>query len=132
MIQRIQSIFLFFAAIAGALLFLFPYIEVNKDEYFVQEYIPQIIFVVTIISGAVIDIFLFGNRPLQMRIIRILFIFLIAFIGYGVYQLALVDFKEVHIEAGTFLPGFIAYFLMRARQSINKDERMVKDMDRLR
>lgn len=132
MIQRIQSVFLFLAALAAALLFIFPYVEVGKDDYFVYEFTPQLIFALIIVCGTVIDIFFFGNRPLQMRIIRILLIFLIALIGYGIYQLIMVDFKNLHFESGTLLPAFIGYFLLRARQSIQKDENLVRDMDRLR
>lgn len=132
MIQRIQSLFLFFAALAMAMLFMFPYVEVANDDYFAQEYIPQMLFAGIFIVGALASIFLFRNRPLQLRISRMLFLFLLAFVGYAVYQLFMVDFQNVEFEKGSLLPAFAAYFLFRAMMGINKDEKLVRGMDRLR
>jgi len=132
MIQRIQSVFLFLAALAMALLFLFPYVEVGADDYFIQEYMPQLIFAAIFILGSIITIFLFRNRLLQLRLTRILLIFLLAFVVYAVYQLFQIDFENVGFERGSLLPAFAAYFLSRAMNGIQKDESLVRGMDRLR
>ncbi len=132
MIQRIQSIYLFVAALFIGLLFLFPYIEVGDDDFYVQEYLPQIIFSVIFIIGAIGTIFLYRDRPLQLRNIRILILFFLAIVGYGIYEVALDQFKDISIEIGSFLLLFAGYFLFKAGQNIKKDERLVNDSDRLR
>lgn len=132
MIQRIQTLFLALAALAIGLLFAMPYVEVQKDDYFVQEYTPMMIFAGILIVGYLATIFLFKNRPLQLRITRILTIFLVALVGYAVYQLYQVNFKELVFEPGGLLPLFAGYFGSRAASKINADEKLVKSVDRLR
>lgn len=132
MIQRIQSIFLLLAAIAMACLFFMPYVEVRNDDYFILEYTPQLLFTIIVILGLLASIFLFRNRPLQFRITRAMILILVAFVGYSLYQLYLVDFKAVEFEPGGLLPIFSAYFAARAARKIKADEKLVRSVDRLR
>lgn len=132
MIQRIQTVFLILAALAMALLFALPYVEVSNDDYFVREYPVQMIFAAITFIGFLATIFLFRNRPLQKRIINSMMIFLLAFVGYAVYQLFLVDFKGLEFEVGGLLPIFAGYFASRASAKISADEKLVKSVDRLR
>lgn len=132
MIQRLQSLFFLFAAIIMGLLFVIPYAEVAQDDYFAYEYPVQTIFSAIVILGSVVTIFLFRNRPLQIRITRILLIFTFAFIGYAVYQLFQVNFEGLTFEKGALLPAFAAYCLARAMSQIVADEKLVKGSDRLR
>lgn len=132
MIQRIQTVFLILAAFAMAMLFALPYVEVSNDDYFVREYPIQMIFAGIIILGLIVTVFLFKNRPLQKRIIRSIMLFLLAFIGYAVYQLFLVNFNGLEFEIGGVLPIFAGYFASRASAKISADEKLVKSVDRLR
>ncbi len=132
MFQRLQSLFLLLAAIIMGLLFVFPYAEVAEDDYFAQEYPVQTIFAAIVIIGSLGTIFLFRNRPLQIRISRMLLIFVAAFIVYAVYQLFQVNFEGFTFEKGALLPAFAAYCLARAMSQIVKDEKLVKGSDRLR
>ena len=132
MIQRIQSVFLLLAAIAMAMLFFMPYVEVANDDYFAKEYIIQTIFAAIVVIGLVATIFLYNNRNLQLRLSRILLLFVLAFIAYAVYQLVQVNFQNLEFEPGGLLPVFTGYFTMRAASKIKADEDLVRSVDRLR
>lgn len=132
MIQRIQSVFLLLAAIAMACLYFMPYVQVGSDDYFAKEYPIQIAFSIIVVAGLLLTIFLFKNRPLQLRITKVLFIFIIAFVAYGVYQLFQIDFQNLTFEPGGLLPVFTGYFTARASSKIRADEELVRSVDRLR
>ena len=132
MIQRIQTVFLLLAAIAMALLFAFPYVEVANDDYFVKEYPIMITFTIILVVGFLITIFFFRNRSLQLRLSRAMLLFIVAFIAYGVYQLFQIDFQNVDFEVGSLLPVFSGYFAARASSKIKADEELVRSVDRLR
>ena len=132
MIQRIQTIFLFLAALAMALLFFMPYVEVANDDYFVREYPIQTVFTIIVVVGLIVNIFLFKNRSLQLRITRVLLLFVLAFIAYAVYQIFQIDFQNLEFEPGALLPVFSGYFTARAANKIRADEELVRSVDRLR
>lgn len=136
MIQRIQSLWLLLASACAFASFKFPYYsgtnakgispyELNATENF-------LLLITTIVVGglALFNIFLFKKRTLQLRLC-ILGIFLDALLIFLYYR-----------EVNTFVQGtysltailhsiiVIAFFL--AARAINKDEKLVKDSDRLR
>ena len=132
MIQRIQTVLLLLATIAMGLLFIFPYVEVASDDYFVFEYPIMSAFTAIVVIGFLITIFLYKNRNLQYRIARALLLFIIAFVGYGIYQLSQVNFEQISFEFGGVLPivaGILASF---AASKIKQDEDLVRSVDRLR
>lgn len=132
MIQRIQTVFLLLAALAMAMLFFFPYVEVAQDDYFVKEYPIMIAFTIILVVGFLVTIFLYKNRTLQLRITRSMLLFLIAFVAYGIYQLFKIDFQNLAFEIGSLLPIFSGYFAARASSKIKADEELVRSVDRLR
>jgi len=144
MIQRIQSLFLLFAAIiSGGLSSIFTLWNATYDnDFFAYESIMnddlylKPIGVLFILSATMsfITIFLFKNRKLQfvMNRLNILLNFLLlGLIVYNVLNLSgeiLVSEKGI----GTFLPILSVFLLVFSNRYIKKDEDLVKSVDRLR
>ncbi len=136
MIQRIQTLWLLLAAACAIASLKFSYYsgtnakgiapyELNGTENF-------LLLITSIFVGglALVNIFLFKNRTLQLRLC-VLGIFLEALLIYLYYR-----------EVGTFTAGtysltailqmiIVLAFVLAAR-GINKDAKIVKDSDRLR
>ncbi len=150
MIQRIQSVYLFLAAIAVAVMFFFPianfysdtfyfYLSlggISDDTFVTINTIPLIIIAVVLILLAVFSIFMYKNRLLQMRVLRFGVLFDLAFIiviyfGYidSISQKANV---EVQYKTGIYFPLIMLVFLILAIRSIMADEKKVRAADRLR
>ncbi|MEM9527068.1 MAG: DUF4293 domain-containing protein, partial [Bacteroidota bacterium] len=78
-------------------------------------------------------IFLFKNRPLQMKL-TLAGIVLVAFaIGYGAYQLFTDSAAALATpDIGVALPVLAIIFSFLAQRYIKKDEKLVRSADRLR
>ena len=145
MIQRIQSIFLLLAS--GSLFSLFgvPFASSNQADtsLFADKvyniFDNPILMGMTITAGlvALINIFLFKNRSLQIRLdylvitISLLLPFLAMFLvlkSGDSYQ----SFEINENYLGLALPIFAIIFSALANRFINKDHKLVKSMDRLR
>src|SRR5687768_14278784 len=138
MIQRIQSIWLLLAAIFAAITFRFPFYSGD----WMKDAIPNPIdlnatttiwlSILTVLAGIVafINIFLFDNRKLQLKLSY-----------FGIF-LTVVLLTMYFLEIGNFSSGNIAlwcifYFAILgcyilASRGIWKDQKLVKSMDRLR
>ncbi len=151
MIQRLQSVYLFLAAALVATCMFMPLVTIITPEEpltisAVGVYNPGDdakppfdVWPLTIVTAlaallAFIDIFLFRNRPLQMKVCYFITFLLIAFyviVGIYVYYLA-VNGESLQWQAALSMPvaalvlNFIAYRRIRA------DERLVRSADRLR
>lgn len=138
MLQRIQSIWLLLAAIFAAITFRFPFYTGDwlKDE--IQSPIDlnaqTVIWltIVTVIVGAIafINIFLFSNRKLQLKL---------CYLGIFVTVVLLVlYFLEVmNFSGGTIALWCIFHFAILgcyilAARGIWNDQKLIKSMDRLR
>ena len=136
MLQRIQTIWLLLAATCAFLGLQFPfYVGTNKEgipSYILKgtEDIPLILVTTAVGVLALITIFLYKNRKLQLRLciagiaLQALLIFLYysklkEFMG-GTYALTAV------LQAGVLL-----FFFLAAR-GINNDDRIIKESNRLR
>jgi hypothetical protein len=145
MIQRIQSIFLLLASLTFFAQFIFNFATSDKTTPgFLSDKIYNVLdnpvlLGLTILGGAValISIFLFRNRPLQLRLSYLIIVLcillpLVAFLL--IYNEPTGLSKGVVINDGLaiYLPiiGLIASIL--AIRYINKDNKLVKSMDRLR
>lgn len=145
MIQRIQSIFLLLASVTFFLQFVFQFATSDKASpgflsdqmYNVMD--NPVLMVLTILGGAValISIFLFRNRPLQLRlgylvIILCILLPLVAFLLIYNEPTGLSKGTEIHDGLAIYLPivGLITTIL--ANRFISKDNKLVKSMDRLR
>lgn len=146
MIQRIQSIFLLLASLASFGLFGLPFAStpdaVTKSTIFgdalynLQDHIGLL--VVFGLSGllALVAIFLFKNRKLQLNLSRFALIanvigLILAIVLYynDSGTLGAVDPND---EAGLYMPFIAVVFLGLALRFISKDEQLVSSMDRLR
>ncbi len=138
MIQRIQSIWLLLAAIFAAITFRFPFYTGDwlKDD--IQSPVDLNaqttiwITIITVLAGAVafVTIFLFDNRKMQLKL-TYLGIFLTV-IMLVMYFLEMANFSSGSIALWClFHFGMLAFFILAAR-GIYKDEKLIKDMDRLR
>ena len=144
MIQRIQSIFLLLAAGASLGLFGLPFASGSDTEqnvlladgvFNLQDHIGLIIAFAGAGALALIAIFLFKNRSLQVKISLASLLFIIGGIGWGTYLLfsqAGESINSLSIGLGTFLPLLGIILTIVANRYIKKDDKLVKSMDRLR
>ena len=137
MIQRIQSIWLFLAAVCVFLTLKFStYVGTNKDlipSTFLNGIATLPLIFVTLAIGilTLITIFLYKNRKLQLRL-TILAVVLEA-------GLIFLYYKEIQtfIGKGTFsitaiLHVAVIVFLILAARGISSDNKLIKDSNRLR
>jgi phosphatidylserine synthase len=139
MLQRIQSIWLLFAAGFDAFTFRFPFysgdwLRDNLPNYTVDLNARTTLWftILTVLSAvlALVTIFLYRNRKLQLRL-TYLGLFLTAVL------LTLYCIEVVHFNSGTIALWAIFYFailvcFILAARGIVKDEKLVRSMDRLR
>ena len=137
MIQRIQSIWLFLAAVCVFLTLKFStYVGTNKDlipSSFLNGIATLPLIFVTLAIGilTLITIFLYKNRKLQLRltILAVLLEAGLVFLYYNEIQ--------TFIGKGTFsiyaiLHVGVVVFLILAARGINSDNKLIKDSNRLR
>ena len=138
MIQRIQTIWLLLAAIFAAVTFRFPFYTGDWLKDAVQAPIDLNarttvwLSILTVVAGAIafVNIFLFDNRKLQLKL---------CYLGIFVTVMLLVlYFLELnHFTSGTIALWCIFHFAILgtyilASRGIYKDEKLIKSMDRLR
>jgi len=137
MIQRIQSIWLLFAAVCVFLTLKFStYVGTNKDlipSTFLNGVATLPLIFVTLAVGilTLITIFLYKNRKLQLRltILAVLMEAGLVFLYYNEIQ--------TFIGKGTFsitaiLHVAVIVFLILAARGIRSDNKLIKDSNRLR
>jgi len=156
MLQRVQSIFLFLAAVFNALLFAFPLwgfehealpelayiykitvsdaLDTSKLQYF-QFGAIAIVAILVLLSLAVI--FLYKNRSLQMRLVRLCMLLetgLLVVIFF--YMDAFKKMPEMGFnmsyKVGIFLPIAAALMYFISNRFIMKDEKLVRSAERFR
>ncbi len=154
MIQRIQTLYLFLAAVAIGMVFAFPLAELlvnnqnlfifryrglyeiieNKEILSVPSYPLAILFAISLFI-TIITIFLFKNRNWQMRLSIINILLLLASPGVIYFYIA-VAFKnfdaDVKYSLFALMPIISAILTYMAYRGIRKDELLVMSMDRIR
>lgn len=136
MLQRIQTIYLFLAALASAgLIFVFSIGENNAGEaVFAQDIL--LVFGLFLASAALslVTIFLFKNRKLQFVLGRLNIILNLILLGLFVYWSLNISGESNISEKGIgmLIPIISIVFLVLANKAIKKDEDLVKSVDRLR
>lgn len=147
MIQRIQSVYLLISAILIGLLFLLPFAEIAKDgAIYLFNFkgvlldgavktnglvIPVLLVMIIVLN--VLAIFSYSNRGKQVKlvwgVILMLVILLVAFVyfTYLAYSGAQIGFK-----LGAVLPLIAIVLDYLAIRSINKDEALIRSIDRIR
>ena len=136
MIQRIQSVWLLLAAACAIASFKFSYYtgtnakglspyELKADENFLL-----LLTTAVVTALALITIFLFKKRPLQIRLC-VLGIFLEALLIFLYYR-EVRTFTQGTYSLTAILHSIIVIAFFLAARGIVKDQKMVKDSDRLR
>lgn len=145
MIQRIQSVFLLLAAGGLGSLFAVPFarsqqpIEASSfmqdSLYNLSDHVAlMVVFGLTAVL-ALVSIFLFRNRKLQLRLVALTLVGVVAGIALAV---GLLLQQGITIDAGiqggigAYLPLAAIVFLALAYRFIQKDDKLVRSMDRLR
>ncbi|MDJ0646589.1 MAG: DUF4293 domain-containing protein [Flavobacteriaceae bacterium] len=143
MIQRIQTVYLVLAAIvSGGLIFAFSlWTQADRNVYVLDLFagsdlklkLVPVLFIVSAVM-ALISIFLFTNRKLQFVLNRITILINLFLLGLLLYYLLMLP-GEMEISEkgiGVFLPIVNVLLLVLANKAIQKDENLVKSVDRLR
>ncbi len=150
MIQRIQTLFLLFAAVLDILLVALP-LPFAKSEQAIQasglfadaqyDVFDQPAMLALFALGgllALVAIFLFKKRPVQIKLT--LFSFIATFIGFALAVLLVLQdgtltggsTVQIDDKPGAFFPLLSLLMLLLALRFIRKDEKLVRSMDRLR
>lgn len=148
MIQRIQSLFLLGVVLVCVALMYVPIYELVKNS---AEILPSdtnvntqfTIFnsaILPLINGgvgllALVGIFLFKNRNLQVRAANLALLIDCALIGllfFSADSMSTTLEAKVHYLYGSYLPVINAIFLFAAVRFIKKDDELVRSADRLR
>ncbi|MGV4414678.1 DUF4293 family protein [Chryseobacterium sp. T1] len=129
MIQRIQTIMIFFAVIAAVFLF-----TTAQDVIIVENFpIINIACIILVLIG-LLSVFSYKNRKRQILLNNISIIINALLIGILTYWLLKlsggIDFPEKGIEP--IFPLLAIVFLLMGNLYIRRDERLVKSVDRLR
>ena len=130
MIQRIQSIFFLFSAITSLfIIFFVPVLtQENQQMYLYKDFIYLRLFLFISAFLSFYAIFQFNNRNKQ-RILSSLSRLMITFF----YLVILFFFREEYkFEIGVFLCIVPFILLFGASHFVKKDERLIKDADRIR
>lgn len=153
MIQRIQSIYLFLAALFMGGLFLQSADLLKIDttnptvlsdmEYFNDKVLDiydqniLIAFVVVVIAFSLLALFLFRNRKLQITLSRVSMLVVLLFFILSIYisyadLASFISSIKITPSFVIFLPILAIICLVLAVKGIRKDDNLVKGMDRLR
>lgn len=155
MIQRIQSVWLFFATACIFSLFLFPYLQVlNTDgsaslikvtgvyQSIAGQQVQTEAFLTLTIATVMLAlipfaiIFIFRDRKKQITLSYIAIALIIGF-SFWLIQTAKGVLGPVELQAenygvGSLIPSISIIFLILAIRGMKKDDRLIKSADRLR
>jgi len=149
MLQRIQTVYLALAFVMLALSLIFPLVSFDDGTVkligygFMKEgvnvYIPYGVFCVGGLSAflALIEIFLYRNRKLQMRVVLInTFFILFYYVTIGVYAnfvgIAKLGLTFDSVKIALMLPLIALIFNILAYLKIKADEKLIRSLDRIR
>lgn len=136
MLQRIQTIYLFLAALISGVLIFFVSLWTNEtgESVFVEDVLVALGLFIGSAVLSFISIFLFNNRKLQFVLGRINILLNFFLLGVFVYwSLSVPGEMEISEKGiGMFIPVLSIVFLVLANKAIKKDEDLVKSVDRLR
>lgn len=135
MIQRIQSVYLFIAAIFSVgVLFLVPIFTKADSSLLMATHYPVFLTLYIISAGlSVLSVFRFKKRQLQVVLGRLNII--INFILFGIILYTYFEAikpNEGSLGLASFIPIVVVIFLTLANKSIIADETLVRAADRIR
>ena len=129
MLQRIQTVFMFLALLTtGFYAYLGFQMTIVPDcrLYLVGGSVASVL--------VLINIFMYANRSLQIKLNIVAILLLIILLGLSIYQNGFLSgekqFSEKDIRL--FIPFISIVLLLIANKYIKRDERLVKSVDRIR
>ncbi len=139
MLQRIQTLWLLLASACGFFTLNFAFYSGNLVENSQKVFseltgkttIPLIILTVAVAVAALICIFLFKDRKMQLRITIATLIVSIGLI-FLYFSVIKSKFLDGNLTITSMFTFFIPFFLLLAARGIYLDQRLVKSVDRLR
>lgn len=138
MIQRIQSMWLFLAAIFGAFTYKLPFYSGIKKVKEISQPVKldaSSDFIIMILTGGIIalsfvTIFLYKDRKTQLAMAIICII--LSFVLIVLYFLQIQNFESGTISLWCLFAIGVPIFLFLSARGIWQDEKLVKSLDRLR
>ncbi len=136
MLQRIQTIWLLLAGLFAFAGLKFPYyVGTNKDlipsyEVLGTENIGTMALSIAVGIIAIVTIFLYKNRGLQLRMCILGMALQAGLIG--LYYYIVKDFAEGTYALTALLQGCIVFFFFLAARGISRDNKIIKESNRLR
>ena len=136
MIQRIQTLWLLLASICAfasvKLPFYFGSLEVPGPTVTITPYDHFMLLVFVIATGlvALINIFIYSNRSLQIKMCIVGLVLSLANLMH--YFLYMKNFKTGGLSLYSILSFLVPVFFILAIRSIYKDQKLLKSLDRLR
>ncbi len=152
MIQRIQSIWLFLAAVCISCLLFLPMVTSNLigGEFYIiasglyqkvggttkqiESYLPLLLSIAAVAIVCFINIFNFKKRKLQKQLAYANIVLIIG-LSFWCSQYAKKipgGLETANYDAGMFLPPLAIALVLLAIRGINRDEALLKSADRLR
>ena len=151
MIQRVQTLFLLVAAILSGLLFTGDILRLSAGDStvfslsfmgigeqggeLVQHLWPMTVILAIVPLLALVAIFLYKNRPLQMRLTMLVLLLSLGTVILGAFYVLMLDRKiDITVMWGikAVFPMIAAILAWLAYRAILKDEVKVRSYDRLR
>jgi hypothetical protein len=154
MIQRIQSLYLLLAIMALSMLFFFPLAELalNNGTFYIFRFnglfqqtikgevlsVPSMALVIIILLNILIcllAIFAFKNRQVQIRMCVFNIVFLLCSLGIIYFYIAFPFAKFqaiVNYKVFALMPLVAVVLSFMAIKAIQKDEDLIKSIDRIR
>ena len=138
MIQRIQSVWLMLAAAAALLLIRFPVYSGNRLTGTIVQWttinatatLPILMVTVAIAVLALVTLFLYSSRKLQMRLCIASVIACLVWIA--LFHREIHVFNEGDYSMAALLLFAVPLFFLLAIRGMVKDEKLIKSADRLR
>ena len=137
MIQRIQTVWLFLAAVITAATLYFPIFKLANDSLLGLE--DNYIGILLVAAAALLSLFTlfsFKKRSLQLKLI---WLNVLLILGLLVFMFFTIDQARTALPSpggayrlGAFVPIVSLVFLFLARAGIRKDIKLLKAYDRLR
>ena len=141
MIQRIQTIWLLLCAACAGLAFVLPFgtsfvsavgtDNVEGEPMTALTHQLVMIFIINIIICSLGAIFLYKKRNIQQLLTIIAILHSIVGIAFMVYT-AMFQSNHTSLSYGIVAPFLAFVFALLALKGIRKDEKLVKNLDRLR
>lgn len=130
MIQRIQTVWWLASVVALAVVFFLPLFKLEGGDFLTTRCIALSVTIGICILLTIVNIFLYTNRMLQVKIgYGLIFLHLLIFLFIGVHYY--LD-KGIEFLPYSALPFASLLFQVLAVRGVKKDEALIKSMDRLR